>query len=137
LHWIDGRHDGRRILFEAAVLTSRDPLDLSYGRYTVLLDTGATSSWITPRVISEMNLVELGRETVSVATEERVASTYLFRVAFFPVVALSNQLPYVFPDITGFRLAQRIGFDLLLGMDILKQTDFSLSRDGSWRLRFG
>ncbi len=112
-------------------------MDLSYRRYAALLDTGATSSWVTPRVIAEMKLVELGRETVSVATEERVASTYLFRIGFFPDVPLINGLPYVFPDVTGFRLAQRVGFDVLIGMDVLKQTDFNLYRDGSWRLNFG
>lgn len=111
-------------------------MDLTYQRYTALLDTGATSSWVTPRVISDLNLVELGRETVSVATEERVTSTYLFRVGLFPDVSLVSGLPFVFPDITGFRLAHRVGFDLLIGMDVLKRTDFRLMRDGSWRLEF-
>ena len=137
MHSIEGRHDGRRILVDAAVLSSRDPFDLTFRRYVALLDTGATSSWITPSVIVSLDLVELGRETVSVATEERVASTYLFRLGLFPDKELSNDLPFVFPDITGFRLAQRVGFDVLIGMDIPKQTNFLLRRDGTWRLEFG
>ena len=48
-----------------------------------------------------------------------------------------HDLPFVFPDITGFRLAQRVGFDVLIGMDIPKQTNFLLRRDGTWRLEFG
>ena len=134
---IEGRHDGRRILFPVAVLAARDPLDLTHEVYQGLLDTGATSSWVTPKVIEDLSLREIGKETVSVATEERTTSVFLFRIGVFATVGIESPLPYIFPDITGFRLAQRQGFDVLIGMDVIRQCDLTVSQSGRWQLDFG
>lgn len=134
---IEGRHDGRRILLPVAVLASRDPFDLTHFVYQGLLDTGATSSWITPKVISDLSLRELGKETVSVATEERTASVYLFRIGLFGEKSVETSIPFVFPDITGFQLSQHQGFDVLIGMDVIRQCHLIVSRSGDWSLAFG
>lgn len=133
---IEGRHDGRRILLPIAVLGSRDPTDLTHRTYQGLLDTGATASWITPRVVADLDLHELGKAPVSVATEIRQAKTYVFRLGLHHALDEST-LPYVFAEITGFRMTQRDNFDVLLGMDVLRHTDFAMRRDGTWTLSFG
>jgi hypothetical protein len=134
---IEGKHDGRSILLDVAILAARDPMDITHRVYTGLLDTGATKSWITPRVINDLQLSELGKETVSVATEERLVTTHIFRVGLFPPAINSVSMPYVFPEIVGCCLKQTIKFDVLIGMDILSQTDFCLQKDRSWKLQFG
>jgi hypothetical protein len=102
-----------------------------------LLDTGATSSWISPKVIDDLNLAELMKERVSFATNEEMASVYLFRLGLFAGESESGKLPYVFVETRGFRLIQRIDFDVILGMDILSQGDFAMFRNGQWTLKFG
>jgi hypothetical protein len=43
----------------------------------------------------------------------------------------------VFAETVGFMIDQASGFDVLLGMDVLGETDFSMFRDGRWTLAFG
>lgn len=134
---ISGRHDGRRILLPVAVLRSDNPTDLSHAIYTGLLDTGATTSWVSPRVIQELGLVELMKERVSFAMSEETASVFLFRLGLFVNGLHRNSLPYVFAETRGFKLNQREDFDVILGMDVLAQGDFATFRDGHWTLKFG
>ena len=119
-----------------AVLSSDNLFDLTHEVFTGLLDTGATSSWISPRVIEKLGLVELMKERVSFAMDEQVAEVYLFRLGLFAGEDGVNGLPYVFAETRGFRLKQRNDFDVILGMDILSQGDFSLTRSGKWTLTF-
>ena len=49
----------------------------------------------------------------------------------------STALPIVFAETIGFEISQASGFDVLLGMDVLSETDFSMYRDGRWTLAFG
>lgn len=132
---VEGRHDGRRILLPVAVLRSENPADLTHSVFTGLLDTGATTSWISPRVIAELELVELMKERVSFAMSEETASVYLFRVGLFGDAARTG-LPYVFAEVRGFRLRQRSDFDVIIGMDLLSQGNFALSSSGKWTLEF-
>jgi len=88
-------------------------------------------------VISDLHLREIGKETVSVATEERTVSTYLFRIGLFPDGPDRAPIPYVFSDLTGFRLKHRTDFDVLIGMDVLRQTTFVTRSNQTWQLSFG
>lgn len=133
---VEGQHDRRRILLPVAVLRSDNPLDLTHCVYTGLLDTGATSSWISPKVITDLGLVELMKERVSFAMNEQMATVYLFRLGLFAGQPLPGGLPYVFAETRGFKLNQRDDFDVILGMDILSQGDFTMKRLGEWSLTF-
>jgi len=46
-------------------------------------------------------------------------------------------IPFVFDDVIGFELAETFQFDALLGMDLLRQCDFTTYRQGACRLVFG
>lgn len=133
---IEGRHDGRRILLPVAVLRSDNPLDLTHGVFVGLLDTGATTSWVSPKVIAQLDLVELMKERVSFGLDQQMASVYLFRLGLFAGHPNDGVLPYVFAETRGFRLHQRADFDVILGMDILGQSTFSMSPSGEWHLQF-
>jgi len=102
-----------------------------------LLDTGATASWISTRIVRRFDLVAVTKKQVVVATEIRVRPAYVFRLGLIGDDEPATSLPIVFAEIMGFEINQADGFDVLLGMDVLSQTDFFMRRDGSWELSFG
>lgn len=134
---IESRHQGRRILLPVAVFASRNPTDMSFEMYTGLLDTGATASWISNRIVTRFGLETIGKKPVAVATEIRQRSSYVFRLGLMGDSVADPAFPIVFAETIGFEITQAEGFDVLLGMDVLSQTDFAMYRDGRWSLRFG
>ena len=134
---IESRHEGRRILLPVAVLPSRSPTDLSFEIYTGLLDTGATASWISSKIIQRFGLESIGKKPVAVATEIRQLEAFVFRLGLIGDDESPSSLPIVFAETIGFKINQADGFDVLLGMDVLSHTDFSMFRDGRWILNFG
>jgi hypothetical protein len=129
----------RQILLDVAILSSRDPTDLNHNIYTALLDTGATSSGIGPKVIHELGLRSHQKKPLSVATEMRMVEYYLFRIGLFmnSMPGDLNTLPYIFEDTEGFSWKEQKSFDVILGMDIIGKCDFSLNKNGQWKLNFG
>lgn len=101
-----------------------------------LVDTGSTTSGITPKVASRLDLAKRGKRPLGSAQGEGQAERYLFRVAL-DVPSEQPDFPYVFEDVSGFERAETFAFDALLGMDILSQCDFEMRRDGWCRLSFG
>lgn len=72
-----------------------------------------------------------------VATEERLVDYFLFRIGLVPQGNSENGLPFVFAETDGFRIRSSMGFDVILGMDVLRQCDFGMRRTGDWQLSFG
>lgn len=134
---LEGRHDGRQILLEISVLGSRNPTDLTHFNYMALLDTGATASWISARVVADLALASVGKGPVAVATEIRQVSAYIFRLGMIEDRHNPAALPFVFAETRGFVMPQRANFDVILGMDVLRETDFQMARGGRWNLTFG
>ncbi len=137
----NGLNDGRKILLPVAVLSSDNPADLTYIEAVALLDTGASCSAIGPRVISELGLSPYEKRQLLVATEDRLVDYYLFRIGLFDGLGDESRsmarLPFVFADLDGFGMRSSGQFDVILGMDVLRQCDFELYRTGRWRLSFG
>lgn len=134
---IKGERVDRRILLPVAVFESRDPFDLTCEFYTALLDTGATASWVSSQVVERFELQSVGKKPVVVATEIRQRESFVFRLGLMGDGQPENALPIIFAETVGFKIDQANGFDVLLGMDVLSQTDFSMLRSGSWELIFG
>lgn len=134
---IKGYKDGKRILLPIAVLAARDPTDLTFGMYVALLDTGATASWVSSDIVRRFDLRPIGKRPCVVATEVRQLSSYIFRLGLIGDDEAPTALPFVFAETIGFEIKQANGFDVLLGMDVLSETDFIMRRDGSWELSFG
>ena len=134
---IEGHLSGRRILLPVAVLPSRNPSDLTFETYTGLLDTGATASWISSRIVKRFAMESVGKKAVAVATEIRQRPAFVFRLGLMGDELPVPTLPFVFAETIGFELTQADGFDVLLGMDVLAQTDFAMYRNGRWTLKFG
>lgn len=133
---IRGVRQHRRILVPVAVFPSRNP-DLTHETFDALLDTGATASWISSKIVQRFGLESIGKKPVIVATELRQRPAFVFRLGLLGDDAPPSTLPIVFAETIGFEISQAEGFDVLLGMDVLSQTDFAMFRDGSWELKFG
>lgn len=119
------------------VFASLAPNDVTFEIYDGLLDTGATASWISSRVVERFQFASVGKKPVVVATEIRQRSAYIFRLGLMGDNQSQTSLPIAFAETIGFEIDQAEGFDVLLGMDVLSQTDFAMFRDWRWTLKFG
>ncbi|OJU35114.1 MAG: hypothetical protein BGN96_05125 [Bacteroidales bacterium 45-6] len=86
--------------------------------YQGLWDTGATNTVITQRVVDELGLIPTGVSNSFHANGQTRVNTYLINI--------------VLPNGVGFQaitVAEGIlnGFDVLIGMDIITQGDFSVT----------
>lgn len=137
LRW---RTRGNRILLDVVLLRAGDPNDLTSVPGVALLDTGATVSGVGPRVIAGLGLKSYGKNRLKSATDELFVAYYLFRLGLYGedgAPADVPRLPYVFDDLDGFSWSRQADFDVILGMDILRQCDLSMDRSGHCSLRFG
>jgi hypothetical protein len=135
-HSVEWRHDGRRILLHVIVLPPAPSTDLTGFEATALLDTGSTTTGITPRVAESLGLTPRGKRPMGSIHGEGQAERFVFRLG----VRLPNtepSFPFVFEDVEGFELRESFQLDVLLGMDILRQCGFEMSRDGRCSLTFG
>jgi predicted aspartyl protease len=103
---------------------------------TALVDTGSTTTGITPRVAARLGLAQRGKRPIGSIQGEGQAERYIFRVAL-TLLEAAPSFPYVFDDVEGFELREGFQPDALLGMDLLKQCDFTMDRFGRCRLSFG
>jgi predicted aspartyl protease len=102
--------------------------------YNALIDTGASCTCITAKVVNEVGLAPTGKQTVGGVHGKKVVNQYRFRVAIlFPGPATitfpANAGPMAIP-VLGVEFEWSGGFDVLLGRDILCQGVMTLSFDG-------
>jgi hypothetical protein len=135
-HCIEWRHDGRRVVVPIVILPPEPTTDLSGCEAAALLDTGSTTSAITPRIAKRLGLPKRGKRPLGSAQGEGQAERYLFRIGFLPP-SDAPTFPFVFADVSGFELSDAFTLDALIGMDVLRHCDFEMLRSGACRLRFG
>lgn len=103
-----------------------------------LLDTGATNSGLTPRIIDQLGLESYGKRPLGSARGEEQTPRYFFRIGFQPANEGDvPQFPFIFEEVDGFELRNSFQFDALIGMDVLRHCDFIMRRNGQWSLSFG
>lgn len=133
---IEWRHDGRRLVLPVVILPPKPTSILTGVEADALLDTGSTTSAITPRIAKELGLRQLGKRPLGSAQGLGQAERYLFRVGLRTPADVPT-FPFLFDEVSGFELSDSFQLDALIGMDILKQCDFSMSRTGICSLTFG
>jgi len=85
---------------------------------------------------TSLDLKAIGKRPLGYARGEAQVERYVFRVGLHPA-AEGPTFPFVFEAVTGFELSDSFSLDALIGMDILSQCDFNMTRDGRWSLLFG
>jgi predicted aspartyl protease len=105
-----------QLLSEIEVISLESPFP--HGVYTGVWDTGATSTMITPKIVSELNLKPVDNAIVSgVNSQMRV-----------PVVLIDLILPNrIKVSDVRVTVSEIQGIDMLIGMDIIQLGDFSIS----------
>ena len=133
---IEWRHDGRRIVLPVLILPPEPTTDLTGFEAQALVDTGSTTSAVTPRVAKALGLRKMGKRPLGSAQGLGQAERYLFRIGVrSPVAGLA--FPYLFDEVSGFELSDSFQLDALIGMDILRQCDFRMQRNGDCTLSLG
>ncbi len=135
-------YSGNRILLNLRVLRGGDPFDMTAIPARALLDTGATVSGIGPRVIADLGLTSHSKKRLKSATEEVFVDYYLFRIGFDVPNGESGAeagvcLPFIFDELDGFSWGRSADFEVILGMDVLRSCDLTLTRDSRCSLAFG
>lgn len=134
--FIEWRHDRRRLVIPLIIQSPEAPFSAGGYTGTALVDTGATISAVTPRVVRALQLPQLGKRPLASAQGEGQAERYLFRFALQADTNDVPSFPFVFEEVVGFELTDSFQFDALIGMDILSQCDFEMQRSGLCRLTF-
>lgn len=110
-----------------AEITQRDNTE-TFIRISALWDTGATRSVITPELAKKLNLVPVGKMTVTGVNSQEVVNVYLIDIT------LPNRvlLPSVEVAESNF-----MGGDILVGMNIIQLGDFAIANaKGKTRFSF-
>ena len=111
--------------------------------YKALIDTGASCTCISPKVISDNKLVPHTKITMISASGNQDVNAYMFHVSI-PLLNVGSVPPsgqvggqiHTFNDpLQGMELVNPTGrFDVLLGMDILKRCSFKVEFNGTFSL---
>jgi hypothetical protein len=87
-------------------------------KFVALYDTGATNSAVSPQVVADLNLPVIRAGNAAVGGGVIPTTVHLVNIA------LPNKV--MFPMVTVSRMAL-LGFDAIIGMDILGSGDFSVT----------
>ena len=102
---------------QASILNSDNPKKQAH-TYSAIWDTGATGTVISKRVIEQCGLVPTGMTQVATAGGIFPVNTYIVDIM------LPNNV--IFPNLN-VTTGDLNGTDVLIGMDIMSQGDFSVS----------
>lgn len=133
---IECEHAGSRVIIPALVLEPSPSCSFDGHEGRALIDTGSTMTGIRQSVAKGLGLVGRGKRLIGGIGGEQQAERYVFRIALFGKGTAPTH-PFAFDDVLGFELKDSFSFDVLLGMDILRQCDFELWRDGRGAITAG
>ena len=145
---VSGRHNGRQLIIDVAVVgvsleadfltPDREPAPSVFSEpVKAQIDTGATSTSVSPQVALALRLRPSGKRDVMTANGLRRARFFEFHVAMLGKGEGATPF-YMLPrTVKGDELnSDRFVFDILLGMDVISQGDLSVRRDGTFSFEF-
>lgn len=110
--------------------------------FAALVDTGASVTCVSDKVVERVGLQPKGRATMISASERKDVNTYLFSLAIpvgirpDPKGTFSGNM-VAFPLLQGMAFHSDDGaFDVLLGMDIITQGSLKIDFDGHFSFCF-
>lgn len=110
--------------------------------YSALLDTGATATCISQKVVSDLKLTPIGKAQMISASHVVAANQYLFTVAV--PTGLQQQSTglvsgnfTIFDNLNGLEFAATgSAYDVLLGMDVIRRGSLKIDFDGHFSFCF-
>jgi gag-polyprotein putative aspartyl protease len=154
--YFHGSHDGRAAFIEVAIIDaaayhqhkqSGRPFLRDVKPFKALIDTGATTTMVTHKVIREMGLIPVNKRLWHSSDGEVWRTAYLFQVAFYGetipigdseedgISAISN-LHVCKSVINGGGIDDEPSWDVLLGMDIISTGILTIDKGGSYSFAF-
>jgi hypothetical protein len=137
-HRIDWQREPRRILLPVVILRPYPVTDFHGADASALIDTGSSVSGISTALANSLGLVGLGKRPLKSAQGEGQVDRFAFRLGLRPDQSgREAAFPFVFEEVIGIELTNSFDFSALIGMDILRQCDFTSTRAGACSLVFG
>jgi hypothetical protein len=119
------RYQGRslRLNSEVEIFPAFGPNDppLQGKKYQALYDTGATNSAVSPIVVSDLGLKPTRAINVGVGGGALTTTSHLINIG------LPNRVMFQVIEVSQMKL---LGFDVIIGMDILGNGDFAVTHHG-------
>lgn len=136
---IEWRHDGSRLVVPVIVYPPQTGTTFEGIAGQALIDTGSTTTGVTARIADQLGLRSIGKRLISTVGGEKHIDRFIFRVGLEGQAADSDAptFPYIFEEVVGFELLDSFSFDVLLGMDILRQCELLIAPGNRCRLTFG
>lgn len=136
---IEWRHDGSRLIVPVMIYPPLTGSHFTGIEGKALIDTGSTTTGITALVAQKLGLRSIGKRPVSTVGGEKQIDRYIFRIGIAGRQAADDAptFPYIFEEVVGFDLLNSFSFDVLLGMDLLRQCELLVSPGNRCRLTFG
>lgn len=136
---IEWRHDGSRLVIPVTVYPPLTGTTLAGIAGKALIDTGSTTTGLTARLAENLGLRSIGKRLVATVGGEKHIDRYIFRVGLdgHHPDDEAPTFPYIFEDVIGFELLDSFSFDVLIGMDIIRQCELLITPGNRCRLTFG
>jgi hypothetical protein len=146
---IQGHHNGRAAVIPVAIIDvakyrehkiSNASIFKGAKPFHALIDTGATSTMISPRVVAALGLEQVNQIKFGGLDGLSWRPAYLFHVGFYetPPVDVNDvsNIRICRKAINGGGLSDEHTFDVLLGMDVLTTGNLHVDRDGTFKFTF-
>jgi hypothetical protein len=141
---IQGNHNGRAATISVAIIDaarhqkhkeSKAPILKGVIPFRALIDTGATTTMIASRVVTQLGLHQVNKIAVAGMGGLSWRRAYLFHVAFYETFPSGDtdridKIHICKRVINGGELSDEHSFDVLLGMDILTTGNLQIDKNG-------
>ena len=147
-----GHHNNRQIFLPVCILpisavqpfsVTPPPIQTQFNVFNALVDTGATTTCITPAVATKVGLTPIGKTQISGVSGPSTHNNYVFHLAFVFMnssksgLVSSGELNIYVNPIQGPELIlQGAAFDVLLGMDVIGTGSLAVEGNGTYSFSF-
>jgi hypothetical protein len=134
-----GHHGGTRIILPVVILPPVEAAsEHSMAEGRGLFDTGASATAIAPHFVDRLGLKWRGKRQVVTVRGNEFANQYRFRFGFLqePLGGAASGSPFLLEsDLYGIDFTPTGAFDVLIGMDVIRQGETLLRKDGTYSFR--
>jgi Aspartyl protease len=136
---IEWRHDGKKLVVPVLVYPPLTGTTFEGITGKALIDTGSTTTGVTGAIAKQHGLRSIGKRLISTVGGEKHIDRFIFRIGLDGQDPTNDAptFPCIFEEVVGFELLDSFSFDVLVGMDILRQCELTIAPGNRCRLAFG